>query len=171
MTGEVLMPLNELRTVFPEAYAEHVGKYKGRENLLEERIPILECLWNDVLHLSPINPQTIIETWRREKMDSYARKPATVEVYKIPASLLRESTTVCFQSYNFNFEKYDPALEKYWKFQQSVYREQAEVESTQVDVWRNDLQQGRPFFWYSHTMHVLAKQRIHIKDCELILCR
>ena len=48
----------------PAVYEEHVKKYKGRERLLRREIPLLNCLWNDVLHISPIHPQLVMDTWR-----------------------------------------------------------------------------------------------------------
>jgi hypothetical protein len=59
MVGDLLIPLNQLRDKHPMTYAEHVTKYKGREKLLEKTIPLLNCLWNDVLHISPIHPQIV----------------------------------------------------------------------------------------------------------------
>lgn len=36
-------------------------KYAGREYLTRYRIPILDCLWNDVLFLFAVNPKEIID--------------------------------------------------------------------------------------------------------------
>lgn len=55
MVGSKLIPLNKLKNIYPDIYKEHVKKYVGREKLLTKNIPLLDCLWNDVLHLSPIN--------------------------------------------------------------------------------------------------------------------
>lgn len=57
--GTVLEPLNQLKESRPDLYAEKVKKYEGREHVMERTIPILDCLWNDVLHLSPIPPSDL----------------------------------------------------------------------------------------------------------------
>jgi hypothetical protein len=171
MSGDFLIPLNSLQKTHPVAYVEHVKKYKGREELLQETIPILDCLWNDVLHISPINPQVIIDTWKKESLYEHARIPKAIEVYKIPVNIIKEETTVCFQSFNFDFNNYDPSLEKYWEFRKADFLEQKAVDLKQLEIWKNDFKNGRTFFWYSHTTHVLAKQQIDTRSCELIVCQ
>lgn len=171
MSGDTLMPLNSMQESHPGAYEEHIKKYKGREQMLKQKIPMLNCLWNDVLHLSPINPQIIINTWREKELFEHAKIPKDIEVYKIPIELLNEETTICFQSHNFDFYEYTPELEKYWKFDKATFQEQVIVEPKQMEVWKTDTKAKRVMFWYSHTMHVLAKQQIDVRSCELIVCR
>lgn len=171
MTGSTLIPLNHLQATHPEIYSEHIKKYKNREQLLQKRVPILNCLWNDVLHLSPINPQIIIDTWRSEGLIGHAGISKSFEVYKIPAKKLREENTICYQSFNYDFENYNPDQEKNWRFIQEKYIELKVVGTEQLSVWHNDMKAGRPFFWYSHTMHVLAEQNIDITGCDIITCQ
>ena len=51
MRGDVLYPLNTLRGLYPDVFERERGKYAGREALLELRIPILDVLCNNALHL------------------------------------------------------------------------------------------------------------------------
>jgi hypothetical protein len=57
--GTVLYPLNVLKNIHPEAYTSHAKKYIDREWLLQRKIDALDCLWNDVLHCTPIHPAKI----------------------------------------------------------------------------------------------------------------
>ncbi len=57
--GEVLLPLNELKHKYPSLYDAHAAKYQGRWELMEQKIPRLNCKWNDVLQLSPVHPGQI----------------------------------------------------------------------------------------------------------------
>ncbi|TOO19743.1 hypothetical protein CGH40_24485, partial [Vibrio parahaemolyticus] len=59
LQGNMLFPLNELKQVHDNLYQFHVKKYRDREGALERRVLPLDCLWNDVLHLSPIHPHKI----------------------------------------------------------------------------------------------------------------
>lgn len=59
LLGDTLMPLNQLKDTFPELYEEKIVKYNGREHLLTRTIPILDCLWNDVVFFSPVPPEAI----------------------------------------------------------------------------------------------------------------
>ena len=49
-------------------------------------------------------------------------------------------------------------------------KEQMDVSEDQIRVWQNDLESGRRFFWFSHTMHLLARQELDIRNCELVTC-
>src|SRR5687767_13236025 len=59
--GQTLYPLNRLKDVAPEQYARQRAKYEGREALCDFRVPHLNCLWNDVLHFSPVHPAKLRE--------------------------------------------------------------------------------------------------------------
>lgn len=61
LTGSVLYPLNTLEQKFPNQYADYAKKYTGREILTRQLIPPLDCLWNDVLHFSPVHLRLIRE--------------------------------------------------------------------------------------------------------------
>lgn len=171
MVGNKLVPLNAQKATMPEIYREHIKKYNGREKLLEKRIPILDCLWNDVLHLSPINPQLILDVYHKCDFVPEARKGEIFEVYKIPVSKLTDDKTVCFQSFNYDFHNYSPDLDKYFNFTLNEYRELTEVPEKQIKVWHNDKKAGRALFWYSHIMHILTRDEIDVSDCEVIQCR
>lgn len=54
--GQILYPLNQLKYIYPSLYIAQAAKYRGREAVMQARIPRLDCLWNDVLHLSPVHP-------------------------------------------------------------------------------------------------------------------
>ena len=42
---------------YPGLYEAKVEKYKGREHLTKRVVPLLSCLWNDVLHRTNIHPR------------------------------------------------------------------------------------------------------------------
>lgn len=59
--GRFLQPLNLLLETCPKLYQEYKRKYEGREFVLSGRVPNLNCLWNDVLHFSPVHPELICQ--------------------------------------------------------------------------------------------------------------
>lgn len=61
MIGTILMPLNQMKTSHPELFNQHVAKYEGREEILERRIEQLDCLWNDVIQMLPMDPQQVFQ--------------------------------------------------------------------------------------------------------------
>jgi len=70
MRGDVLYPLNLLRSTHPDLYEQERDKYVGREALLELRIPVLGVLWNDAVHLSPVHPRHLAAAWRAAGLSS-----------------------------------------------------------------------------------------------------
>ena len=89
--GSVLEPLNQLKISNPELHETKAAKYQGRENIMERRIPILDCLWNDVLHFSPVAPTelkaVLLEAGMEDKKWSF---------YQIDPSLLEPGNTVTY---------------------------------------------------------------------------
>lgn len=74
LSGKYLCPLNELRSLLPEVYAREVQKYEGREGVLSQRVSNLNCLWNDVLHFSPLHPRLVGEALVRAGFSHQPRK-------------------------------------------------------------------------------------------------
>ena len=89
--GTVLEPLNQLKISNSELYKIKAAKYQGREHILERRIPILDCLWNDVLHFSPVPPAelkaSLLEAGMEDKEWSF---------YQIDPSLFERENTVTY---------------------------------------------------------------------------
>ena len=59
MKGDTLIPLSQMETVDPKQHNKYLEKYKGREEVLERRIPLLDCLWSDVVQLLPLHPEKV----------------------------------------------------------------------------------------------------------------
>ena len=62
--GEELLPLSALREQHPDLYLRHRAKYTGREKRLLERVIPLDCAWEDVVFLSPIDSSVLFEAMR-----------------------------------------------------------------------------------------------------------
>ncbi len=59
MIGHTLIPLTQMHAVNPELREKYLKKYKGREEVLQQRIPLLDCLWNEVVQLLPLHPRKV----------------------------------------------------------------------------------------------------------------
>lgn len=85
MIGTVLYPMNSLKETLPETYALEAKKYEGRDSVMSQRVFPLDCLWNDVLHLTAVPPQVLKDTmlkagrpgWR--PMSFYQIDPASLD--------------------------------------------------------------------------------------------
>lgn len=58
--GETLHPLNQLRQLHPAAAAHALRRFRGREDLLERRVPPLGCARQDTVSLSVVPPQVLV---------------------------------------------------------------------------------------------------------------
>ena len=61
MKGDVLIPLSQMHATDPELRDKYLEKYEGREEILQRKIPLLDCLWNDVVQLLPLHPKKVFE--------------------------------------------------------------------------------------------------------------
>lgn len=57
--GHELIPLSAMHKRRPDLHEKYLAKYKGREEILDRRLPLLDCLWNDVVQLLPLHPQKL----------------------------------------------------------------------------------------------------------------
>lgn len=66
MQGSVLYPLNSLRAMYPDVYTHHMQKYANRMHVPRQHIPLFDnCLWNDVLFTSAVEPAKLYEARRQ----------------------------------------------------------------------------------------------------------
>jgi hypothetical protein len=92
MTGETLYPLNSLKSIFPALYEKQAAKYAGREYLMSMKVPLLNCLWNDVLHCTAVNPAEIKQALK----EAGDMRGFTRNFFKIDPSLLSVKDTVIY---------------------------------------------------------------------------
>lgn len=162
MEGTVLYPLNALKQIYPGVYAEHVKKYEGRMFVMDGKVPVLNCLWNDVLHMSSVNPADI-----KREMDKVGIDMRGSRFYKIyPDSLEPEKTIVyLYKMFEPNhavaeadFEAYDP----------SRVGEYSTIPEGTKDYYRDMTKNDkRPLLWHM-IPHILYKGSIDVADLEII---
>lgn len=95
MWGDTLYPLNQLATVNPELYEQQAKKYKGREHVMKYPVPILDCLWNDVLHFSLVHPREV-----KHALVTAGQKVPTLRAFEIVVSRLEPHLTVLYRHLN-----------------------------------------------------------------------
>jgi len=93
MIGNELIPLNQMHRGHPELRDKYLEKYKGREEILERKIPLLDCLWNDVVQFLPVHPRKVFEL--QKKLGIIPEVPA-YKFFEIDLSLLDPRKTVVF---------------------------------------------------------------------------
>lgn len=158
MKGDFLLPLNSLRTSFPELYFAALRKYQEREHVPNQRIDGLDCRWVDVVHLSPVAPNDLMRALGR-----FGFGNSTTEFFQIDANSLDPTRTIIYLNKDLgaslktareNFRPFDPAnLKRY----SSVTREA-------LVYYRRQAQLGRKPLWFHGIPHILHRGPIFIGD-------
>lgn len=158
MHGETLYPLNELREVDRDAYEGERRKYAGREELLDLRIPGLDVLWNDALHLAPIHPSRVSAAWRAAGLSSpaWAR-----EFFEIPVDRIDARRAVWFGRGALPLDDVEP-------FDPSRYGELAEPPPAYLAYLRDYRERGRRPRPFAYLPHVLVAAPIDVAGLGVV---
>jgi len=94
MTGNRLIPLNQMKTQNLELFNREVSKYQGREKILKRFVPKANCLWNDVLHFSSISPEIIFSRFEELGFGNYKG----LKWFEVPISHLNDLVSVIYRA-------------------------------------------------------------------------
>jgi hypothetical protein len=172
MRGELLYPLNLLKALHPDLYEQERVKYIGREALLELRIPMLEVLWNDAVHLSPLHPNRLAAAWRAAGLSSPAWER---EFFEIPVERVAGDRCVWFSSGALlasDARSEDGPLslpvDEVTPFDTNAYQELDQPPAGYDDYLRRTQKQGRRPRPFAHIPHVLVAAPINVADVPLV---
>ncbi|MBC7430328.1 MAG: hypothetical protein H7336_17065 [Bacteriovorax sp.] len=163
--GSFLIPLN-LMNKSSSVYLNHAKKYEGREELMLEIIPKLNCKWNDVIQLSAINPQFIA---RKLKEINPELKLIRAEYFKIPVEKIVPKYEAVIYKKNPSQVKGDFSIhENDIEFlTTSSYKELIEVPTQTINYWLDVKKDGGKFLWFPFIPHIFVKGIIETSDFEL----
>ncbi len=161
LKGGILYPLNQLKSIYPENYNLIIEKYKNRLEQMELKIPMLSCLWNDVIHLSPVHPEKINQALKEIRGFGHIKR----KWYKIDAKLLDPQSTIVYLYPNedlemgiSNFTAYDP---------NTVNKYSAVPEETKT-YYKRCTAAKRETLAFHRIPHVLYKGVLNINQFETI---
>jgi hypothetical protein len=166
MRGEVLYPLNEVRDRWPDVYESAAAKYVGREYLMNERIPILNCLWNDVLHFSTLDPRVILEGIR--KIDGKG-KTKRQHFLRVRAEKLDGMPAVVMGFGEIKVgDTFSTSNAEFSAYQSHSFVELSEVPFRTIEYWKQAYASGKPLLMFNFVPHVLLRSPFEISDGEII---
>ncbi len=161
--GSVLYPLNRLKETMPGVYKKEVQKYEGRESLLEIKIPLLDCLWNDVLHLTAVHPnevkKALVEAGRSGdfQMRYFQIDPATLDLNKtVVYRYLQEGLEDITREDNFVF------------FDLSQVEELSRMPESTKNYYHEMIAQEKKPLLYHCIPHILYLGTLDISKAEII---
>lgn len=155
MVGSVLYPLNELRIRDRAAFERARAKYVGREQVMELRVPMLDCLWNDVLHLSPVYPGEIVEA-----LEAVGFTPERRQFLEIDASQLDPSRTVLFLNSTDREHRFDEG--QWTRFDPHALTDHARLPQATRDYYAACASDSTRPFLFAHVPHVLFRGSLDV---------
>lgn len=165
MLGDTLYPLNELKSVYPEEYYRNVKKYDGRKDLMMQKVPKLDCLWNDVLFFSSINPKIVLEklstinTKLELKRTQYIKIPLK-NILPYPSVIFTRRKDAPDNDFSFSEDESRPLTSDSYKELQVIPRET-------IQYWEEAKENGRPMLWFYHIPHILVKGHLKIDSFKI----
>jgi len=162
MKGTILYPLNQLKDTEPEIYDEHVQKYVGRERLLTRTIPYLNCLWNDVLHLTAVHPVKV-----KDAMIKAGKKvgPLQFYSYEIPINMITGSNSIV---YLYKNEKSVLDETMYELFNIDHMDQYNKISDATIDYYRKCFQESRKPLVYHLVPHILYMGSIDTAGLNIV---
>lgn len=162
--GTSLIPLNQMDKDSP-LYASHAKKYIGREELMLEIIPQLNCKWNDVVQFSALDPQIIVNQLKGITDLKLFRS----EYFKIHVDqIVPQYEAVIFQR-DPNRPKGDFSIrqDEIKILDRHHYKEESEVPQKTIEYWKSVKENGGAYLWFPFVPHILVKGVIYTTQFEV----
>lgn len=160
MKGSELIPLSVMLEVDAGLRAKYLEKYKGREEILERKIPLLDCLWNDVVQLLPLHPRQLFEL--QQELGLIPEIP-DYRYYQIDVNALNPSKTVIY----FKTAPGEENVTVKWLKDVNLDELQAIPEATQ-NYYKSMVGTGEPVFNYQFVPHVVHQGTIDVSSAQTI---
>lgn len=162
--GKSLIPLN-LMDKDSELYKGHVKKYFGRESLMEEIIPILNCKWNDVVQFSALDPQIIVNELIKINPELKINRP---HYFKIRVKdIASRYEAVVFERKKRERGDFTIKADEVLPLRESNFKELREIPSETISYWKDVKEHGGKYLWFPFVTHVFVKGIIDTTDFEI----
>jgi hypothetical protein len=163
MEGNILHPLSILKTQFPEVYSEEVRKYAGREHVMENRIPIFNCLWNDVLHFACVPPIEL----KNALVEAGMAEAVKLSFYKIDTSILDKEN--CIVYLNNKREKGELMSESdFTQYDQNNLKRYSIIPQIAKDKYKEAYIAGKTPLMFLFIPHILYRGSVNVSSAEII---
>ncbi len=160
MIGTELKPLTQIYETNSELHKKYSEKYKGREELLERRIPLLNCLWNAVVHLSPLHPRKVFEL--QKELGLILDLPSC-EYFEIDLTTLDPGKTVVY----FKTGPGEENTETKW-LKDIDFATLREIPPATIAYYKSLVGTGEQPFNYQFIPHILYKGSLDISSAHKV---
>lgn len=159
MQGTVLYPLNQLKDTMPDIFAQHDAKYSWRREVKDTIIPGLGK-WNDVIHLSPIDPN---ETLAALKSAGFSLEHKW-RMFEIDPLTLDQSKLVIMKK---NHEGKTPRAQ-YEGFSLDALKKVTHLSPWTLQYYKECKQKGIEPLLYPGSPHVFYMGTIETKELSIV---
>jgi len=159
MLGSELVPLNQMIDSKSKLQAKYLKKYKGREEILDKNIQLLDCLWNDVVQFLPIDPVKIFKI--QVELGLIPRLPP-YKFFEIDLSILDPNKTVVY----FKSSPGEENVQVKWLADVDFAKLQEVPEAT-INYYKSLIGSGELPFNYQFVPHVVSMDIIDISRSEI----
>ncbi len=158
MKGHELMPLNKMFETDHELHKKYLEKYKGREEILERRIPLLDCLWNDVVQLLPLHPRKLFEL---QKKLGIVHGIPDYKYFEIDLAKLDPKRTVVY----FKTAPGEEDVTVKWISDVNL-DELQDIPPATIDYYKGMMGKNEPVFNYQFVPHVVYMGTIDVAESK-----
>ncbi len=166
MEGDFLIPLNDMDKS-SELYVKHASKYEGREELMDESLPILNCKWNDVVQFSALDPRIIVEELKKYQTDLVINRR---EIYRVPISeIIGKNEAIIFdrdttrKKGSFGILPHEVKV-----LSEENYNELTSVPKETIEYWKRVRDEGGKFLFFPFITHIMVKGKIDTTNFEIV---
>lgn len=163
MIGSRLIPLNKMPENMVDIKNKNLKKYKDRKEILDRKIPLLNCLWNDVSQFVPINPQKIFQL---QKELGLIKKAPNYQFYKIPLDSFDPTKSVVF----FKTGPGEENVSVKW-LKDVDFKSLQKIPKPTVEYYESLVGSGELPFNYQFIPHILCMDSLDISKTEIIILK
>jgi hypothetical protein len=169
--GEELLPLKMLAMRYPAVYDREIGKWAGRESVLDYVVPHLDVSWGETVNLAALDPVLLVQARRR--LGVAVSRLLERKVARIPVDRLAGLPAVVYDSRTHwrnsrpgedvpevppddEFSPYDP----------HTYEEMTDVPQAHLEYLVQQRETGAPALGFVFIRHVLVAGPVDVSGLE-----
>ena len=163
MQGDVLFPLNVLKEKYPDIYAGAASKYDARKYVMEDVVPGLGCLWNDVIHLTAVHPRDL----KKALVEAGGRSEMPIVCYEVDPDILDPKNTVV---YLYKYMKREDKFEEdnFVPFKVANISEYSHIPEVTKNYFKRTFQAGEWPLKFAFVSHILYQGTIDVSQCPIV---
>lgn len=163
LKGNILYPLNSLKELYPDIYEERLKNYAGRESIMQHWIPILNCLWNDVLQISAVDPKEV----KQALIDAGRDPDFNMTCYQVDPKLLSPKDTIVYLYAHENV-KDKLNLENFTAYNPDEVSKYSSMPQATKDFYKERIDEGGRVLLFHRIPHILYKGKLDVRNLNVV---